>query len=145
MSDKSNWSIEEDVALLQAWVLVIYDPITGNEMKVQHIWHKIHAQFVKMIQCTFWSEQSMSSRYRHLHKDLKAWQETLAKVEGIYQSGINLADMFNLDNKKSFTWHECWNIVKQTQKYKAPLHESTTEESPLKTPLETPWQPLLNQ
>ncbi|CAN6688189.1 unnamed protein product [Malus baccata var. baccata] len=109
MSDKSNWLIEEDVALLQAWVLVIYDPIKGNEMKVQHIWHKIHAQF------------------------------------------------FNLDNKKSFTWHGCWNIVKQTQKYKVlpigphvqlnetPLHELTTEESPLETPLETPWQPLLKQ
>ena len=46
---------------------------------------------------------------------------------------------FNLENKKSFTRHECWNIVKQTPKYKVlpigswfqlnntSLHESTIE------------------
>ncbi|RXH99835.1 hypothetical protein DVH24_021637 [Malus domestica] len=52
------------------------------------MWKKIHAQFIEQIQGTPRSKQSMSSRYRHMRKDLKAWQEALAKAEGIYRSAI---------------------------------------------------------
>ncbi|CAN6542003.1 unnamed protein product [Malus baccata var. baccata] len=157
MSEKAIWSIREDVALLEGWGPVTHDPITGNEIRMQQMWKNIHAQFVEQIQGTFQIEQSLSSKYKHLHKELRSWQEALAKDEGIYLSGDNLANeqiqaqmWFNLENKKLFTRHEHRNIVKHTPKYKVlpsspqvvltetPLHESTTEESPSKMSLETP-------
>ena len=52
MGKKAMWSIAEDLALLKGWVCGTHDPITGNGLRLQHMWKNIHAQFVEVIQGT---------------------------------------------------------------------------------------------
>ncbi|CAN6573261.1 unnamed protein product [Malus baccata var. baccata] len=40
MSDKANWSIGENIALLEPWVLITHDPSHGKMIRVQHINYK---------------------------------------------------------------------------------------------------------
>lgn len=58
---KANWSIGEDVKFFQVWVLATHMVIV-NDMRVQHMWNKIHAQLV---------EQTYNGTFQHNNNDTK--------------------------------------------------------------------------
>ncbi|CAL2247945.1 unnamed protein product [Prunus armeniaca] len=152
-----SWSTNEDIALCQSWLNISHDPITGNEMKFHHMWSKIHGEFCQR-SGSIRTEMALSSRWKLLNKELGKWRNALTKAKANIQSGQNLTDemvqaqmWFGAmgQGKKSFVHFQCWEIVKDCSRFKiiptgppvvmneTPLHDSTSTDSPLDSPMET--------
>ncbi|CAL2263653.1 unnamed protein product [Prunus armeniaca] len=138
------WSTMEDVSLCEGWLRVCHCPLTGNEMKFFHMWKKIHAEFCEKIPESPRTEMTLSSRWKLLNKDMAKWRDALAKAMNLYRSGENRtneliqAQMWfgaTGGGKKSFTHHECWEVDPDVVLNETPLHDSTTSDSPLDSPM----------
>ncbi|KAM1158044.1 hypothetical protein ACFX1X_028890 [Malus domestica] len=120
-----NWSVIEDVTLCECWVRISHDPITGNEQKLPQLWKKVHTTFCEKLGNKR-TEQSLASRWKKLNKEFISWRNALKQAQDNLLSGENLSDealqaqvWYNAANKnKSFTRHECWNVVKGCPTYK---------------------------
>ncbi|CAL8163088.1 unnamed protein product [Prunus armeniaca] len=99
---------------------------------------------------------ALSSRWKLLNKEMAKWRDALAKAMNLYRSGENRtneliqAQMWfgaTRGGKKSFTHHECWEVVKYCKRFiiiptgpdvvlnETPLRDSTTSDSPLDCPM----------
>ncbi|BBN68711.1 hypothetical protein Prudu_541S000300 [Prunus dulcis] len=99
---------------------------------------------------------ALSSRWKILNKELGKWRNALAKAMDNYRSGQNRTnEMIQAQmwfgatggGKKSFTHHECWEVVKYCKRFvnystgpevvlnETPLRDSMTSDSPLDSPM----------
>ncbi|BBH06095.1 Long-chain fatty alcohol dehydrogenase family protein [Prunus dulcis] len=150
------WSTMEDVSLCEAWLQICHCPVSGNEMKFFHMWKKIHTEFCEKISGSTRTEMTLSSRWKILNKELGKWRNALAKAMDNYRSGQNRTnEMIQAQmwfgatggGKKSFTHHECWEVVKYCKRFiiiptgpevvlnETPLRDSMTSDSPLDSPM----------
>ncbi|CAL8119871.1 unnamed protein product [Prunus armeniaca] len=119
-----SWSTNEDIALCQSWVNISHDPIMGNEMKFHHMWSKIHGEFCQ--------------RSGSIRTEMALSNDTSTNVVRCHGA-----------RQKSFVHFQCWEIVKDCSRFKiiptgppvvmneTPLHDSTSTDSPLDSPMET--------
>ncbi|CAL2263908.1 unnamed protein product [Prunus armeniaca] len=124
-----SWSTNEDIALCQSWVNISHDPITGNEMKFHHMWSKIHGEFCQR-SGSIRTEMALSSRWKLLNKELGKWRNALTKAKANIQSGQNLTN----EDCSRFKIIPTGPPVVMNE---TPLHDSTSTDSPLDSPMET--------
>ncbi|CAL8163550.1 unnamed protein product [Prunus armeniaca] len=150
------WSMTEDVSLCEAWLQVSHCSVTGNEIKFCHMWKKIHQEFCERVIGSTHTDQTLSSRWKILNKELGKWRDALKKAMNNHRSEENLsseimqAQMFfgaTGQGKKSFNHTLCWEVVKNCIRFqiiptgptvvlnKMPLHETPTSDLPIDSPM----------
>ena len=89
----SNFTIEEDLLLISAWLNISLDVVEGNEQKHKSYWGRIWEYFHK--NKTFISERtptSITSRWSTIQNSTEKFCGYLAQVESMHQSGLNEHD-----------------------------------------------------
>lgn len=121
----SNFTIEEDLLLISAWLNVSLDVVQGNEQKHKTYWRRIWEYFHK--NKNFISERSPNSlmnRWSTIQLGTNKFCGYLAKVESMHQSGLNEQDkigkaklMYQELHKTSFQFDHCWNMLRCNPKW----------------------------
>jgi hypothetical protein len=105
----SNFTIEEDLLLISAWLNVSLDVVQGNEQKHKTYWRRIWEYFHK--NKNFISERSPNSlmnRWSTIQLGTNKFCGYLAKVESMHQSGLNEQDKVYVI-LKMVSMHPCTN------------------------------------
>jgi hypothetical protein len=89
-----NFTIEEDVLLVQSWVTISTDPVHGTEQSKKAYWTRI---WEKYNECkgfeTIRSRTSLVNRWGIIQKSVTKFVANLAQVELLNQSGSSHQDM----------------------------------------------------
>ncbi|XP_030950507.1 uncharacterized protein LOC115974340 isoform X2 [Quercus lobata] len=121
----SNFTIEEDLLLISAWLNISLDVVEGNEQKHKSYWRRIWEYFHK--NKTFISERtptSITSRWSTIQNSTEKFCGYLAQVESMHQSGLNEHDkigkakrMYQESHKTPFQFDHCWNMLRCPPKW----------------------------
>jgi hypothetical protein len=89
-----NFTIEEDVLLVQSWVSTSTDPVLGTEQSKKAYWTRIWETYneYKGFE-TVRSHTSLANRWGIIRKSVTKFVANLAQVESSNQSGSNQQDM----------------------------------------------------
>ncbi|ONI14561.1 hypothetical protein PRUPE_4G287300 [Prunus persica] len=101
----ANYSIDEDVALCRAWIIISEDPIIRNCQSI--IQFHLDAQEVR-------SSKSLKSLWINISQMCNKFSECLTQVERLNKSGQNENDN---RTKKVFLIDHCWNVVQHAHKW----------------------------
>ncbi|XP_075633077.1 uncharacterized protein LOC142605542 isoform X3 [Castanea sativa] len=121
----SNFTIEEDLLLVSAWLTISLDAVQGNEQKHKTYWRRIWDYFQN--KKTFISERSLTSlmkRWSTIQLGTDKFCGYLDQVESMHQSGLNEHDMiskaklmYQESHKTSFQFDHCWNMLRCQPKW----------------------------
>ncbi|KAM3710627.1 hypothetical protein ACJW30_01G045700 [Castanea mollissima] len=124
----SNFTIEEDLLLVSAWLTISLDAVQGNEQKHKTYWRRIWDYFQN--KKTFISERSPTSlmnRWSTIQLGTDKFCGYLDQVESMHQSGLNEHDMVYIIlevvsmhkqiHKTSFQFDHCWNMLRCQPKW----------------------------
>ncbi|XP_059442130.1 uncharacterized protein LOC132174498 [Corylus avellana] len=125
---KTNFSIEEDVLLVKAWLNTGLDPIQGNSQKSTKFWDRILENYNENKKETTVERtaHSLSNRWSFIQKVINKFCGYLEQVEHRNQSGIGEQDKINmakamyqeLNNNAIFQFEHLWNMLKTVPKWK---------------------------
>ena len=105
----SNFTIEEDLLLVSAWLTICLDAVQGNEQKHKTYWRRIWDCFQN--KKTFISERSPTSlmnRWSTIQLGTDKFCGCLTQVESMHQSGLNEHDKVYI-RLKVVSMHQCIN------------------------------------
>ncbi|TVU12172.1 hypothetical protein EJB05_45804 [Eragrostis curvula] len=94
-----NFSVDEDLLLVSAWLNVSLDPIQGVDQSRSTYWKRIHDYF--HANKTFDSDRtqgSLMNRWSGIQHDVNVFAGCLSKIETRNQSGCSVDDK---------VWHHC--------------------------------------
>ncbi|RLN11552.1 glutathione S-transferase T3-like [Panicum miliaceum] len=122
-----NFSSEEDMLLVSAWLNVGMDPIQGVDQSQGTYWRRMHEYFHanKTFESTR-TEISLMNRWSGIQHDVNVFCECLSRIEARNQNGSRVDDkianacaLFKAEDKKQrkFTLMHCWNILKDKPKW----------------------------
>ncbi|KAH7841549.1 hypothetical protein Vadar_031383 [Vaccinium darrowii] len=128
----SNFTIDEDIMLVSAWLNTSLDAVHGNDQKNQTFWKRVWECFHS--NKTFVSERNETSlmhRWSNIQKLTNKFCGFLAQIESMHQSGITEQDkitkakeMYREFSKGSpFQFEHCWKLLKDQPKWFAFLGE----------------------
>ena len=91
---KTNFSIEEDILLVEAWLNTGLDPIQGNSQKSMKFWDRILENYNENKKETTVERtaHSLSNRWCFIQKAINKFCGYLNQVESRNQSGIGEQD-----------------------------------------------------
>ncbi|KAL3632023.1 hypothetical protein CASFOL_025007 [Castilleja foliolosa] len=124
-SRKHNFSIEEDLMLVSAWLNVSLDAGTSGNQTHKTYWGRMHDYFHE--HKTFQSDRNSNSlmkRWSIINLAVCKFCGFFAQVEGLNQSGKTDQDKIQ-DSKMlyqntqglSFPYEHCWNILRFQEKW----------------------------
>lgn len=123
-----NWKEAEDITLVQAWMSVAQDPITGNEQRSEHFWERVHVEFSMHLPRAFSDvrkSDACKNRWQLLQKSVSKLSSNWAIIQRRDESGVTitqkLADAHSLyreDQGKAFKHIACWELLRDCQKWK---------------------------
>lgn len=91
ISNGTNWTFLEDVALCTSWVEVTHSSCTGNEMQLREMWSLIHTNYLEKMGGSR-TKESMSSRWKLLSQSFTIWRDALAQPSSNLRSEENYTD-----------------------------------------------------
>ena len=131
-----NWTEEENIRLLSAWVNNSVDPIDGNDKKFDHYWRAVTAEFNSntpsndrkrtVVQC--------KSHWKGVKKEVTKWCGVYSQVTSTWRSGesddmiIQRAHAWfkSQNNEKPFTLEYMWKDLKGLPKWQRIVEEENT-------------------
>jgi hypothetical protein len=88
-----NFSIEEDVLLVESWINTSVDPVNGNDQSKKKYWWRIWEKYHEHKTFnTSRNETSLLNRWGVIHKNVNKFCGCLTQVESAHQSGITQQD-----------------------------------------------------
>lgn len=142
-----NFSSQEDMLLMSAWLNVSMDPVHGNNQVQQTYWNRIAAYFHEHKQ--FDSDRNSNSlmhRWSSIQLAVSKFQGYYNQIDARNQSEITEQDkvcqaleMYKSLQKSSFPYMHCWNELRYEPKFasnlskkknKKPQHTSPVTSSP---------------
>ncbi|XP_075649928.1 glutathione S-transferase T3-like [Castanea sativa] len=118
-----NFTIDEDVKLVSAWLNVSLDAVTSTDQKHTTFWERIWSTFHNDKKFNR-SKDSLTSRWSIIQKETNKFCGCLAQIENRNQSGktehdkIEDAKTLYLNNSKNaFQLEHCWRILKNEAKW----------------------------
>jgi len=96
---KTNFSIEEDILLVKAWISTSIDPIQGTDQKGNKFWDKIWMNYHenKKEDTVERSAHSLSNRWSSIQKFTNKFCGYLAQVETKNPSGATEQDKVKMN------------------------------------------------
>ncbi|CAM0958751.1 unnamed protein product [Alopecurus aequalis] len=129
----TNFSQKEDETLCKAWRRIGVEPIVGNEQHSSTYWDHIYELYKLLLKGDMpRSVGSLQDQFHTINTDCFKWSCCLAQVDRLSPSGTNAKDKLNIAQNlfmgkprkkggkpaKPFTWHHCWRILKNDEKWK---------------------------
>ena len=88
-----NFSVDEDLLLVTAWLNIGMDAVHGTDQKVETFWKKIWEFFcANNTYGTIRSSTSLSSRWGNINRETSRFARFMAKVEARDKSGTTNED-----------------------------------------------------
>ncbi|KAF7113705.1 hypothetical protein RHSIM_RhsimUnG0111600 [Rhododendron simsii] len=122
----SNFTLEEDILLVSAWLNISLDAIQGNEQKHKTYWLRVweyfheHKNFISER-----SETSLMHRWSTIQLATNKFCACFAQIESRHHSGVPDKDqVFQAKVKyrelygSSFPFEHCWNELRDQPKWK---------------------------
>ncbi|XP_039843756.1 glutathione S-transferase T3-like [Panicum virgatum] len=155
-----NWSHEEDIRLVSAWLQNSLDPVDGNGKKSDQYW----ADVTNMYNSTTTSNRrrnrnQLKIRWDRIKKPVSEFHSCWIMTNRVYQSGMSddqrtdkaLQMYASEHDDKPFLLQHIWRVVKNERKWAAyvkridkekspvsnPAHADNVEDSPKKRPIGT--------
>lgn len=142
-----NFSTQEDMLLMSAWLNVSVNPMHENDQEKQTYWNRIAAYFHEHKQ--FDSDRTAGSlmhRWSAIQIAVSKFQEYYNQIDAKNQSGsteqnkvCQALEMYKSVQKSTFSFMHCWNELRYEPKFasnilkkknKKPQHSSTVTSSP---------------
>ncbi|KAK7837976.1 glutathione S-transferase T3 [Quercus suber] len=133
-----NFSVDEDLLLIFAWLNIGMDAVHGTEQKGDKFWTKIWESFCKNnTYGTTRSSTSLSSRWGNINRETSRFAGFMAKVEARNSSGGTDEDKLKEakelykstpnpqhGKKLPFVYEHCWVALKNQPKWSVPKERS---------------------
>ncbi|XP_031259110.1 glutathione S-transferase T2-like [Pistacia vera] len=131
-----NFTAEENLLIVSAWLNTSLDVVQGNEQKHKTYWARLWEYFHKYK--NFESERtqvSLMNRWSTIQLATNKFCGCYAQIESRNQSGINEQDkianakfLYQELNKCKFQFEHCWNVLRLQPKWK----EDCQKKKPIK-------------
>lgn len=106
-----NFTVEEDILLISAWLNISMDAIQGNEQKHKTYWIRIEEYFERERKsATRRTPNSLMNRWSLIQLGTNKFCGFLASIESKHQSGVTEQDKVN-NGLKVVSIHYCTNIL----------------------------------
>ncbi|RWR88465.1 glutathione S-transferase T2-like protein [Cinnamomum micranthum f. kanehirae] len=139
-----NFTVEEDILLVSAWLNISMDAIQGNEQKQKTYWIRIEEYFERERKsATRRTPNSLMNQWSLIQLGTNKLCGFLASIELKHQSGVTEQDkicqakvIYQAFNKTPFQFEHCWNILGHNPKWVShskkdkPKRRSTATSSP---------------
>ncbi|PUZ38159.1 hypothetical protein GQ55_9G174900 [Panicum hallii var. hallii] len=120
-----NWSIEEDIRLVSAWLHNSIDPVDGNNKKSDQYWSDVTSTYNSSTKCSCMRNRNqLKLRWEHIKKPVTEFNGCYARITKVHQSGMS--DDQKMDqamqlyayehSDKPFTLLHVWRIVRHEKK-----------------------------
>ena len=131
-----NWTEDENIRLLSAWVNNSVDPIDGNDKKLEHYWRAVTAEFNSKTPNNDRKRTVMQckSHWKGVKKEVTKWCGVYSQVKSTWRSGES-DDMIlqrahawfkSQNNEKPFTLEYMWKDLKGLPKWQRIVEEENT-------------------
>nr|XP_023875831.1 glutathione S-transferase T3-like [Quercus suber]XP_023875896.1 glutathione S-transferase T3-like [Quercus suber] len=119
----NNFTVDEDIKLVSAWLNVSLDALTLTDQKHTIFWDRIWSTFHndKKFNC---SKNSLSSQWSTIQRETNKFCGYLTQIENWNESGktehdkINDAKtMYKSNSKNAFQLELCWRILRNEAKW----------------------------
>ncbi|KAL0004983.1 hypothetical protein SO802_012544 [Lithocarpus litseifolius] len=118
-----NFTIDEDIKLVSAWLNVSLDAVTSTDQKHTTFWDRIWSAFHNDKKFNR-SRDSLNSRWSTIQKETNKFCGCLAQIENRNESGKTEHDkiedaktMYKSNNKNAFQLEHCWRILRNEAKW----------------------------
>ncbi|XP_057443891.1 glutathione S-transferase T2-like [Lotus japonicus] len=137
-----KWCENDDIILLQTWLNISKDSVTGTDQKAETFWRRIEHQYNKYRKVGSperqWSQ--LKSRFHTLSKAVSTFVGCYKKVTNPPKSGYSerdiMADACSLYNAmektKTFNFEHAWRVLKDEPKWKGeamPIYSQQSQHS----------------
>ncbi|XP_030949957.1 glutathione S-transferase T3-like [Quercus lobata] len=118
-----NFTIDEDIKLVSAWLNVSLDAVTSTDQKHTTFWERIWSTFHndKKFNRT---KDSLNSRWSTIQRETNKFCGCLAQIENQNESGKTEYDkiedaktMYQINCKNAFQLEHCWRILRNEAKW----------------------------
>ncbi|GJV92950.1 retrotransposon protein, putative, ty3-gypsy subclass [Tanacetum coccineum] len=117
-----EWTVEEEIALCQAWCDVLENNIVGNSMKTKGFWDAVIEYFEKESGSSRGYDSIVSKWKNRVRPRTGVFCSIINNVEDNHESGSNDIDVFQkacaeykIIYSQDFTLENCYNILKDHQ------------------------------
>ncbi|XP_010233472.1 glutathione S-transferase T3 [Brachypodium distachyon] len=128
VTKRRNWTEQENLRLVSAWLATSFDPIEGNSKKLEHYWKQVAEEYKSNTpQDRKRSSKQLRDHWSKANQLVTLFNGCYATQKSVYASGINdkgLMDqakaVFKSKNKqKPFNLEYWWEAVRQHQKWRS--------------------------
>ncbi|CAL5002806.1 unnamed protein product [Urochloa decumbens] len=133
-----NWSNEEDIRLVSAWLHNSIDPIDGNDKKADQYWSDVTSTYNSTTKCDrMRNRNQLKLRWERIKKPVTEFNGCYARISKVHQSGMS--DDQKMDqamqlyasehSDKPFTMLHAWRILRHEKKWAAFVKKLSKEKS----------------
>ncbi|GAB2293129.1 hypothetical protein Dimus_038247 [Dionaea muscipula] len=128
-SRKKNFSVSEDILICSAYLNTTKDAVIGIDQPSNRFWEKICKYIEDHGSATVArSAASVKARWLEINKQCGKFIGCLSRIERLNQSGqteqgrfTEALELYAYENNKSFQYHHCWEVLKDSPKWQASL------------------------
>ncbi|XP_038716831.1 glutathione S-transferase T3-like [Tripterygium wilfordii] len=131
-----NFSTQEDLALVSAWLNTSLDAIQGTDQKGTTFWKRVSSTYHSAIGSSFpyRTDRSLINRWSNVQSCVNKFMGFLAQIETSRPSGVNEQDkiemakvMYRDIQKTTFQFEHCWNILRHQPKWLSHIDRGSTK------------------
>ncbi|CAN6381067.1 unnamed protein product [Urochloa humidicola] len=133
-----NWSNEEDIRLVSAWLHNSVNPIDGNDKKSDQYWSDVTSTYNSTTKCDrMRNRNQLKLRWERIKKPVTEFNGCYARITKVHQSGMS--DNQKMDqamqlyasehSDKPFTMLHVWRILRHEKKWAAHVKKYSKEKS----------------
>jgi len=132
-----NWSNEEDIRLVSAWLHNSIDPVEGNDKKSDQYWYDVTSTYNSTTKCDrMRNRNQLKLRWERIKKPVIEFNGCYARISKVHQSGMS--DDQKMDqalqlyaseqhSDKPFTMMHVWRVLRHEQKWSAYVKKLNSE------------------
>ncbi|CAO2044919.1 unnamed protein product [Urochloa humidicola] len=123
----SNYSVQEDEALVLAWESVSLDPVIGRDQSMKTYWKRIADHFHRNVSTpSNRSISSLSHRWSTIQECCNRWAGCIVNIDRAPPSGVTLQDRINHiqvlykrrePHNRPFVMLHCWTLLEHNEKW----------------------------
>ncbi|RLM93817.1 hypothetical protein C2845_PM08G30710 [Panicum miliaceum] len=127
-SRSSNYTTQEDTALVMAWESITLDAVKGTDQTSSTYWMRIYDHYHRNKNCV--SDRSLVSlqhRWGTIQECCNKWAGCMVQVERLHPSGVPYQEHINIAQErykakkprlgKPFVMMHCWALLQHNQKW----------------------------
>lgn len=124
---RSNWSCEEDMLLISAWLHVSKDPIVGTDQKGPRFWLRIWEEYdANRGDFEFQTKTQVKNHYGKMSSSVIKFNGIYKRISDRHPSGWSESQImaeahaiYKQEKKSRFTWEHAWRVLKEEPKWRA--------------------------